>query len=133
MSSVDSPSPWTPSLSSLTWSPVTSLFLTRLSCWTLDSLHMCQDDLLRRIELTLLLIFPRTPRWLSGKESACQCRRCRRHGFDPWVRKSLWRRKRQPTAVFMPGESYGQRSLVGNSPGGHKESDTTEHIHRVSA
>ena len=40
------------------------------------------------------------PRWLSGKESACQCRR---HGFDPWVRKILWRRKWQPTPVFLPG------------------------------
>ena len=55
------------------------------------------------------------PRWLSGKESACQCRRPR---FDPWVRKIPWRRKRQPTPVFLPGESHGQRSLVGYSPGG---------------
>ena len=62
-------------------------------------------------------------------ESACQCRRLRRHGFDPWVRKIPWRMKWQPTAVFLPGESYGQRSLVGCSPGGHKESDTTEHAH----
>ena len=108
-------------------------FLTRLSCWTLDSLHICQDDLLRRIQIILLLVFPRTPRWLSGKESACQCRRCRRCRFDPWVRKILWRRKRQTTPVFMPGESYGQRNLVGYTPGGLKESDTTEHMHRVSA
>ena len=46
-------------------------------------------------------------RWLSGKESACQCRRC---GFDPWVGKIPWRRKWQPTLVFLPGESYRQRS-----------------------
>ena len=39
-------------------------------------------------------------RGLSGKESACQCRR---HGFDPWVGKILWRRKWQPTPVFLPG------------------------------
>ena len=37
-----------------------------------------------------------------------------------------WRREWQPTPVFLPGESYGQRSLVGYSPRGHKESDTTE-------
>ena len=37
----------------------------------------------------------------------------RRHGFDPRVRKVSWRRKWQPTAVFLPGESHGQRSLVG--------------------
>ena len=46
--------------------------------------------------------------------------------FDPWVRKIPWRRARQPTPVFLPGESQGQRSLVGYSPQGHQESDTTE-------
>ena len=55
------------------------------------------------------------------KESACQCRRRRRHGFDPWVRKVPRRRKWQPTPVFLPGESHGQRSLVGYSPCGYKE------------
>ena len=39
----------------------------------------------------------RLPRWLSGKESACQCRRCRSLRFDPWIRKIPWRRKWQPT------------------------------------
>ena len=48
--------------------------------------------------------------WLSGKESACQCRR---HRFDPWVDKIPWRRKWQATLVFLPGKSHGQRSLVG--------------------
>ena len=62
------------------------------------------------------------PWWLSGKESTCQCRR---HGFDPWVRKIPWRRKWQPTPAFLPGESHGQRSLAGYSPWGPKESDTT--------
>ena len=42
------------------------------------------------------------PRWLCGKESTCQCRRC---GFDPWIGKIPWRRKWQPTPVFLPGES----------------------------
>ena len=49
-----------------------------------------------------------------------------RPGFDPWVGKIPWRRAWQPTPVFLPGESHGQRSLVGYSPWGHKESDTTE-------
>ena len=40
-----------------------------------------------------------------------------------------WRRKWQPTPVFLPGESHGRRNLVGYSPRGHKESDTTEHLH----
>ena len=44
------------------------------------------------------------PRWLSGKESACQCRR---HGFDPWVRQILWSRKWQLTPVFLPGKFHG--------------------------
>ena len=46
--------------------------------------------------------------------------------FNPWVRKVLWRRKWQSTPVFLPGESHGQRSLVGYSPWGCKESGTTE-------
>ena len=50
-------------------------------------------------------------------------------GFDTWVRKIPWRRKWQPTPVFLPGESHGQRSLVGYSPWGDKESDTTEGLH----
>ena len=45
---------------------------------------------------------------------------CRRRGFDPWVRKSLWRRKWQPTPVFLPGKSHGQRSLAGYSSWDHK-------------
>ena len=56
----------------------------------------------------------------SGKEPVCQCRRCKRCGFDPWLGKIPWRRAWQPTPAFLPGESHGQRSL------GHKESDTTE-------
>ena len=66
--------------------------------------------------------------WLSGKEPACQCRRCKRCEFDPWVRKIPWRRAWQPTPVFLAGESHGQRSLVGCSPRGCKEtrrSDST--------
>ena len=41
--------------------------------------------------------------WLSGKESDCQFRRRRRQGLGPWVRKIPWRRKWQPTPVFLPG------------------------------
>ena len=50
-------------------------------------------------------------------------------GLDPWVGKIPWRRKWQPTPVFLPGGSHGWRSLVGYSPWGHKESDTTERLH----
>jgi len=45
------------------------------------------------------------PSGASGKEPFCQCRRCKRCGFDPWVRKIPWRRARQPTPVFLPEES----------------------------
>ena len=62
------------------------------------------------------------PRWLSGKESACQCRR---HGFHPWSRNIFWRRKQQPILVFLPGKSHGERSLVGSSPRGSAKLDTT--------
>ena len=46
-------------------------------------------------------------------------------GFDPWVGKILWRRRWQLTPVFLPRRSHGQRSLVGYSHWGHKESDMT--------
>ena len=52
------------------------------------------------------------PRWHSSKESTCQRRRCKRHRFDPWVRKIPWSRKWNPTPIFLPGESQGQRSLA---------------------
>ena len=48
---------------------------------------------------------------------------------DLWVRKIPWRRKWQFTPVLLPGKSHGQRSLVGYSPWGCKESDTTERVH----
>ena len=60
------------------------------------------------------------PGGANGKEPACQCRRHKRHGFNPWVRKIPWRRAWQPTPVFLLGESHGQRSLAGYSPWGHK-------------
>ena len=55
-------------------------------------------------------------------------RRLRRHGFNPWVGKIPWRRKWQPTPVFLPEKSHGQRRLAGCNPKGHKESDTTEQL-----
>ena len=48
--------------------------------------------------------------------------------FNPWVGKIPWRRAWQPTPVFLPGESHGQRSLAGYSPRGCKESDMTEQL-----
>ena len=50
----------------------------------------------------------------------------RKPGLDPWVGKIPWRKKWQPTPVFLPGKSHGRQSLVGHCPWGRKESDTTE-------
>ena len=52
--------------------------------------------------------------------------RYKKHRFSPGVGNIPWRRAWQPIPVFLPGESHGQRSLVGYSPGGHKESNVTE-------
>ena len=48
--------------------------------------------------------------------------------FDPWVGKIPWRRKWQPTPIFLPEEFHGQRSLAGYNSWGHKESDMTEQL-----
>ena len=69
------------------------------------------------------------PLWLSWYRILLQCGR---PGFNPWVRKISWRRKWQHTPVFLPGKSHGWRSLVGYSPWGRKELDTTESLHFTS-
>ena len=80
-------------------------FPWRLGCTSSRIAHLFTDIFkLSIVDLQLSL-------WLSSKESACQCRRC---GFNPWVRKISWRRKWQPTPVFLPGKSHGQRSLSGS-------------------
>ena len=73
----------------------------------------------------MIRVFP----WLSGKKCSCQCRRHRRLRYDPCIGKIPWRRKQQPTPVFLPGKSHRQRSLAGYSPWGHKKSDMTECTH----
>ena len=67
-----------------------------------------------------------SPDVARGKEPICQCRRCKRPGFDTWVRKIPRRRVWLPTLVFLPGESHGQRNLAGYSPWGHRELDMSE-------
>ena len=57
------------------------------------------------------------------------CLQCGKPGFDPWVEKILWRRKWQPTPVLLPRKSHGWRTLVGYSPWGGKQSETTERLH----
>ena len=98
----------------------------------------------------LLSAFPKQPSWKTFDICMC-CRRmgherwsgprsraslvaetvknlpeCRKPRFDPWVEKIPWRRKWQPTPVFLPRKSYGQTSLAGYGPLHCKELDTTE-------
>ena len=73
-------------------------------------------DTARFVKWQNLIMQGRLPRWCSGKESACQYRRRKGCEFDPRVGKIPWRRAWPPTPVFLPGESHGQRSLVGYSP-----------------
>ena len=63
-----------------------------------------------------LKLIKRLPWWLGGKEVLAM----HEIGFYSWVRKTPWSRKWQPTPAFLPGESHGQRSLVGYSPWGCK-------------
>ena len=90
------------------------------SCWasplcflTLDFLCVCP---------LLILDSP------AGSDSRV-CLQCSRPGFNPWVGKISWRRKWQPTPVFLHGKSHGRKSLVGYSPWGCKELDMTERLH----
>ena len=62
------------------------------------------------------------PRWLSGRESTCQCRRCE---FDPWVGKIPWRRNWQTAPVFLPRKFYEQEKL-GYSSWGCRELNMIE-------
>ena len=79
------------------------------------------------------------PRWLCGKKKkkkyACQCSKCRRCRFGPWVGNVPQRRKWQATLAFLPRKSQGQRSPVGCNPWSHKELDPTEplsmHAHYI--
>ena len=68
------------------------------------------------------------PQGASGKEPACQCRIHGRWGFNLWIERIPWRRAWQPTPVFLPGESHGQRSLeayIGSQTAGHNWSNLT--------
>ena len=68
------------------------------------------------------------PNSLSGKESTCQCGRCKRFEFNPWAGKKPWRKKWQPTPIYLPGKFQGQRNLTGCSPWGRKQSKVTEQL-----
>ena len=63
------------------------------------------------------------------KDPSASAGDAKRRVSNPWVGKVFWRRAWQPTPVFLPGESHGQRSPAGCIAWGCKESDTTEHVH----
>ena len=65
---------------------------------------------------TLIMFTRGLPRWHSAKELTCQCKRYKKCRFNPWVGKIPWKRAWQPTPVFLPGESHGQRSLLDYGP-----------------
>ena len=93
----------------------TGVTLTSLSSLLTEHVHLPFLNFVSMISCSI-----RFPDGASGKEPACQCRRYKRHEFDPWVGKSPWRRAWQPTPVFLPRESHGQSSW------GHKELGTTK-------
>ena len=86
------------------WDPATPLW------YPLGLYLSCVEFLLSWISCLLLQLWWSFPGGSVVKK--CPCRRCR---FNPWVGKIPWRRKWQPTPVFLPRKSHGQRSLVGNS------------------
>ena len=90
----------------------------RGNAFSFSSLNMMLAVGLSYIAFILLRYVPSVgfPGGASGKEPTCQCRQHKRHMLNPWVRKIPWRRSWQPTPVFLPGESHGQRSLVGYNP-----------------
>ena len=100
------------------WAPWTCYFssLNDLVIWPRN--RLCQ---------ALMQLYHTSMAWFSWWLSRLRIRlQCRRLGFDPWVGKIPWKKEWQPTPVCLPGESHGERSLVGYSPRGGKELDTTE-------
>ena len=90
-----------------------SSFLAWRTPWTIHG--VTKSDTAEQLSFSLNIYFISIyllPRWLSSKESTCQCRRWR---FNPWVGKIFWRKKWQPTPVFLSEKSHGQKSLVGCS------------------
>ena len=81
-----------------------------MDCWVISTL--------RPLWITLLWQVKSLPAMQETQEMQ----------FDPWVGKIPWRRQWQPTPVFLPEKSHGQRSLAGHSPWDHRGSDTTEQL-----
>ena len=96
-----------------------------------------ESDMAERLTHSLSLIYKLLyirvcPGSTSGKESACQCRRSKRCGFDSWVGKIPWGRAWQLIPVILHGESHGQRSLAGCSPYGRTEAQSQTQLKWLS-
>ena len=120
---MEPPYRWITSISISSNSVLESPFSTPLPAFVISSL--CRWPFYRWCGFNLR--FPNDSGGASLVAQMVKCQlQCGRPGFDPWVRKIPCRRKWQPTLV---GKSHGLRSLVGDSPWGRKESDTTERLH----
>ena len=95
---------------------VNSATMNILQKFLSEYLFSILEDLYLGMELLSHMHILGFPDGAIGKESDCQCRKHKKFRFDPWVKKIPWRRACQPTPVFLPGESHGQRSLAGYRP-----------------
>ena len=94
---------------------------TQFYCWMMEMVPLPKDSLygcflfwyVQNCPLQIFHQYSRVPRWHSGKESTCWCKR---RGSNPWVRKIPWRRTWQPTPVFLPGKFPWTEEPVGYSP-----------------
>ena len=100
------------------WTGVSCIAGQFFTCWATTYMCMC-------VCVYVYIHIYGFPSGASGKESACQGMRHKRHQLNLWVRKIPWRTARQSTPVFLPRESHGRRSLVGYNPWGCKELDMT--------
>ena len=105
----------------------------KIWCWSVQTYLLSAMQLfspsLKEMFFCSVIVLSSFPDRSAGKKKKkkifLQCRRYRRSRFDPWVRKIPWRWKWPLTPVFLSGKSHDQRSLVGCSPKGRKDSDTT--------
>ena len=103
------------------WGPKNWCFWTVMLEKTLGSPLCCSPLSHKELDMTEQLNWTDTlgfPRGASGKESACQCRRCKRRRFHHWVGKIPWSRKWLSTPVFLPGKFHGHKNLEGPQPTG---------------
>ena len=106
--------------------PLASQYLQRVGSWLskVHQIYICSAWISVQLFNNTVIIKNFHGKFFQGNspvvESTCHCRRC---GFDPWVSKFPWRRKWQPTVVFLPEKSHRQRRLVGYSLWGCKESE----------